>query len=171
MTRTGNRYIHGLKWETRFVISFIVVTCTAVVGMIYADRTMAIVILGLLAGLGITIAGVLRSLLRDDYLHTTSLLTIVALTPPFAFATVYIGLLTSWMQRVGFGPLMRTAVTSVMLWSVVAAGFQMSATESTVVLLVSFMSSVVRQLAGPSLYLLPWTLLIVTYIMINVVLT
>jgi hypothetical protein len=171
MTRTDERYIHGLRWETRFVISYIVVTCMAVLGMIYADTIVSAIILTTLVILGMSMAGVLRSLLRDDYLHTSSFATAISLIPPFAFVTVYVGLLTSWMQRVGFGPFMRIAVTSLMLWSVVAVGFRVSTAESAVVLSASVMSAVVRQLAGPSFYLLPWALLVAVYAIVHVVLS
>jgi hypothetical protein len=171
MTRTDKKYIHGLKWETRFVISYIVVTCMAVLGMIYADATVAAIILTTLIVLGISLAGVLRSLLRDDYLHTSSFATVLSLIPPFAFVTVYVGVLTSWMQRVGFGPLMRIAVTSLMLWTVIAAGFRISTAESAVVLSTSVLSAVVRQVAGPSFYLLPWTLLVIGYVIVHMVMS
>lgn len=158
MSNSSQQYVFGLRWETRCLIAFIVLTFVGIVTMIYADTFASSLVLGSLTVVGIAIAITLRQLLREDYLHTTPTSTIVALIPPISMATVYVGMISSWMQRVGFGTFMRVAVTSLLLWSVVAVALPLTTFESTLVLLTSAATSILRQITGPSRYLLPWTL-------------
>lgn len=157
MSNSAHRYVVGLRWETRCVIALIVLTVVGIVAMMYADAFASGLVLSCLIALGIALAITLRQLLRDDYLHTTSAVTLISLIPPVSLATVYVGMLSSWMQRVGFGTFMRVAVTSVLLWSVVAVALPLTTLESTLVLLASATTSILRQITGPSRYLLPWT--------------
>lgn len=157
MSNSHQQYVFGLRWETRCVVAFIIVTFVGIVTMIYADALASSLILGSLIIVGSALALSLRQLLRDDYLHTTSATTIVAMVPPISLATVYVGMLSSWMQRMGFGMFMRIGVTSLIVWSVVAGSMSLSATESTLVLVTSVSTSVIRQAAVRSWYLVPWT--------------
>ncbi len=163
MARTANNYVLGLRWETRLVISYLVVTFAALPTMLNVEVVVSRIILATLIVFGSGLALALRSLLRDDYLHTSAASTLVVLLPPVTPATVYVGLISSWMQRVGFGVVMRVAVTSTLLWSVIAAGMQLSTAQSAVVLAASLATSVARQLLGSSRYLLPWLLAILGF--------
>lgn len=160
MARTANNYVLGLRWETRLVISYLVATFAALPAMLNVEAVVSRIILATLIVLGSGLALALRSLLRDDYLHTSAAWTLLSLLPPVTPATIYVGLISSWMQRVGFGVVMRVAVTSTLLWSVVAAGLQLSTTQSAVVFATSIATSAARQLLGSSRYLLPWLLVI-----------
>lgn len=169
MARTVNNYVLGLRWETRLVISFLVATFAALPAMLNVEVVVSRIILATLVVFGSGLALALRSLLRDDYLHTSTSSTLVSLLPPVTPATVYVGLISSWMQRVGFGVFMRVAVTSTLLWSVIAAGLQLTTTQSAVVLAASVATSAARQLLGSSRYLLPWLLLIVGFSISSIV--
>ena len=153
MSNTAHPYVFGLRWETRCVIAFIVLTFSGIVTMLYADASATGLIRSSLIVLGTALAAVLRHFLRDDYLHTTSSTTLLALIPPISVATVYAGMLSSWMQRVGFGTVIRVTVTSLLLWGVVASAFPLTLPENLVTLVVSVATSVTRQITRPSRYL------------------
>lgn len=169
MTSNAYNYVQGLRWETRLVISCIVVSCVALVAMLYADAVVSLIVVAALLTCATGVAATLRHLLRADYLHTSSMLTVIACFPPVSFATVYVGMLSSWMQRVGFGMLMRIGVTSLLLWSLVAVSLHLTLIESTAVFVASVTTAVVRQVSGPNRYLLPWTLLIIAAAVAQVV--
>lgn len=156
MSLRSHTYVSGLRWETRLVIMYIVVACCAVVAMLTVEPIAAYVLLAALGIVGIVLAATLRSLLRDDYLHTTPATTLLALVPPFSLATVHVGMVSSWMQRVGFCAPMRIGVTSLLLWSVVSVGLHCSLEESALLLSASVTTAAMRNLAPTSLYLIPW---------------
>ncbi len=169
MTSSAYNYVQGLRWETRFVISFIVVSFVALVAMLYADAVVSRIIASTLVILATGLATTLRHLLRNDYLHTSSFATAIALVPPISLATVYVGMLSSWMQRVGFGVMMRIGVTSLLLWSVVTVSLHLSLIESTVVFVMSGITAIMRQVSGPNRYLLPWMLFLLAAAVAQVV--
>ena len=137
MSLRSHTYVSGLRWETRLVITYIVFACSAVVTMLNVEPVAAYIVLGTLCIVGTALAATLRSLLRDDYLHTTPAVTVVALVPPF-------------------GAPMRIGVTSVLLWLVVSVGLHCSLAESALLLAASITTAALRNLAPTSLYLVPW---------------
>jgi len=164
MSLRSHTYVSGLRWETRLVITYIVFACCAVVTMLNVEPVAAYIVLGTLCILGTALAATLRSLLRDDYLHTTPAMTAVALVPPFSLATVHVGMISSWMQRVGFGVPMRVGVSSLLLWSVVSVGLHCSLGESALLLAASITTAALRNLAPMSLYLVPWVAMTLGFI-------
>lgn len=156
MPLRSHTYVSGLRWETRLVIMYIVVASCAVVTMLNVEPIAAYIVLATVSVVGVALAATLRALLRDDYLHTTPTITVLALLPPFSLATVNIGMISSWMQRVGFGMPMRIGVTSVLLWLVVSVGLQSSPSESALWLAASVTSAMMRNMGPRSLYLIPW---------------
>jgi hypothetical protein len=91
-------------------------------------------------------------------------MTAVALVPPFSLATVHVGMISSWMQRVGFGVPMRVGVSSLLLWSVVSVGLHCSLGESALLLAASITTAALRNLAPMSLYLVPWVAMTLGFI-------
>lgn len=158
MAAPQQTYVLGLRWESRSIIAYIALSFVMIGWMAFVDHDTARFALIVLMLLGSWLAFELKNVLRDDYLHVSSGMTGVSLLPGVSLATVYVGMLGSWMRRVGFGPTMRVAVPSFMLWSVTTAGLHLGLVPSVLVFGVSVSTSVLREVSGPSRFLIPWLL-------------
>ncbi len=137
-------YVGVLRWESRLVITYLVVG---------AALSVISLPLAILLGTGLAATFMLR--IRRDYTHTTTIGSVLGVIPPLAIGLVLFGLVQTWMERVGFGPMMRISVVTAL-----GTAVGMQATGAPLALLpllalTALLTATLREMGPANLYLVP----------------
>jgi len=157
-------YILARRWETRLMISWIVVCVLTACGAMIAPHVAAAMAI-ITITLGLVLYTAFTAFITPNYVDLEGQSRLLLALPPVMVSALFFGILERWMRRMGFGSTFRVCVTAGVV--VLLTGPFVPAAAAPLLLIGSLASALLRMRTKSALALLPASLVIVVAIILK----